>query len=291
MITLKNNALTVELHPKGAEIHKIIGSKDQMNYMWKREATYWASSAPILFPIVGKVIDDTYRVEGKEYHLTQHGLARHNEFVVESSSETEVTFVLTHDKFLDIYPYKFRLEVKYVLEDNMLACYIKIENKDNKTIYCGIGGHPAFACPMFENESSNDYYVEFEQPETLSRHVLDLEKSVYTGKTTPLLENERRFFVRQDMFKDDAIVVDHMKSNSISLKSINHDKAVTLHMENFNYLGIWATRKVGGLLALEPWRSHADDAGFTGDLKDKDDIVKIDENQVYTCHFKIEITQ
>ena len=125
----------------------------------------------------------------------------------------------------------------------------------------------------------------------MSRRLLDVENSVYNGETQPLLENEKRFFVRQEMFKDDAVVVTDFKSKSVSLKSINHNKAVTLHMENFNFLGIWATRQVGGLLALEPWRSHADDTGFTGELKDKEDIVSLPVDQTFECCFKIEITQ
>ncbi len=291
MITLKNDFLEVDIHPKGAEIHKMVGLSDQMNYMWKRDKAYWANSAPILFPIVGKVINDTYRAEGKEYHLTQHGFARHNEFTVEETAEDRVVLTLDNEKFKDVYPYGFKLTVTYTLDRNTLSCHIKVENKDDKTIYFGVGGHPAFACPMYENESSNDYYVEFEQPETLSRRLLDVENSIYNGETQPLLENEKRFFVRQEMFKDDAVVVTDFKSKSVSLKSINHNKAVTLHMENFNFLGIWATRQVGGLLALEPWRSHADDAGFTGELKDKEDIVSLPVDQTFECCFKIEITQ
>lgn len=291
MIVLKNSELEVHLHPKGAEIHKIIGLKDQMNYMWKRDSQYWANSAPILFPIVGKVIDNTYRVEGKEYHLTQHGLARHNEFNVENQTDQEVTFTLDYQNFLDIYPYKFKLCVTYKLDGNQLACHCHVENLDTKEIYFGIGGHPAFACPMYENESSNDYYVEFEKNETISRRMLDTENSVYNGKIEALLDNEKRFFVRQEMFKDDAIVVTDFKSSWVALKSINHSKAVTLHMDNFNFLGIWATTKVGGLLALEPWRSHADDAGFTGELKDKEDIVSLETGKSFDCTFTIEITQ
>lgn len=291
MIILKNDNLEVHIHPKGAEIHKMIGLKDQMNYMWRRDKEYWANSAPILFPIVGKVIDNTYRAEGKEYHLTQHGFARHNEFNVESQSDLDVVLTLIDEQFHDVYPYKFKLTVHYVLEENTLACHIKVDNTDDKTIYFGVGGHPAFACPMYENESSNDYYIEFEKPETIYRRMLDVEQSVYNGKKELLLDNEKRFFVRQDMFKDDAVVVNDFESSYVSLKSLNHDKSVTLHMENFNFLGIWATRKVGGLLALEPWRSHADDAGFTGELKDKEDIVSLDKDKSFDCCFKIEIHQ
>ena len=42
MITLKNDFLEVDIHPKGAEIHKMVGLSDQMNYMWKRDKAYWA---------------------------------------------------------------------------------------------------------------------------------------------------------------------------------------------------------------------------------------------------------
>ena len=41
MTVLKNNCLEVELNPKGAEIIKIIGQKDQLNYMWRRNPSLW----------------------------------------------------------------------------------------------------------------------------------------------------------------------------------------------------------------------------------------------------------
>ena len=42
MAILKNDVLEVELNPKGAEIIKIIGLQDGLNYMWKRDACLWA---------------------------------------------------------------------------------------------------------------------------------------------------------------------------------------------------------------------------------------------------------
>lgn len=291
MILLQNKHLAVTLHPKGAEIIEIIGKEDNLNYMWKRDSSFWANSAPILFPIVGKLNNDKYTIDGKEFSLTQHGFARHNEFNVEAQTENSILFTLDYQQFLDVYPFKFKLYVEYVLEENILSCNIKVENKDDKDIFFGVGGHPAFACPMYEHESSNDYYVEFEKNETLSRRMLDIKTSLYSGATEPLLENEKRFFVRQDMFKNDAIVVNNFKSKSVSLKSINHNKAVTLHMDNFNFLGIWGTKKVGGLIALEPWRSHADENDFSGEFKEKEDIVQLEKDGTFTACFKIEITQ
>ena len=44
MVTLKNDVLEVELNAKGAEIIKIIGQQDHLNYMWKRDPELWANS-------------------------------------------------------------------------------------------------------------------------------------------------------------------------------------------------------------------------------------------------------
>lgn len=40
-------------------------------------------------------------------------------------------------------------------------------------------------------------------------------------------------------------------------------------MENFEHLGIWAAKHVGGLIAIEPWVGHNDYVGFTGEFKEK----------------------
>ena len=63
-----------------------------------------------MFPIVGKVKDGIYRVDGKEYNLPQHGLARVSEFELIEKSENKLVFELLYsEETLKIYPYKFSL--------------------------------------------------------------------------------------------------------------------------------------------------------------------------------------
>ena len=81
MVVLKNNYLEVTLANKGAEIIKIVGQEDHINYMWRRDPIQWANSAPILFPIVGALKNNECRIDGKVYSMTQHGFSRHNEYV------------------------------------------------------------------------------------------------------------------------------------------------------------------------------------------------------------------
>ena len=124
MVTLKNDVLEVELNAKGAEIIKIIGQQDHLNYMWKRDPELWANSAPILFPIVGALQNNECRIDGKTYTMTQHGFSRHNEYATHQLSDTCVEFELTpNEDILKQYPYLFDLKVIYTLTDNQLQCH------------------------------------------------------------------------------------------------------------------------------------------------------------------------
>jgi len=292
MIILNNKILEVHLSNKGAEIHKIIGLQDQINYMWKRDSSLWANSAPILFPIVGAVINNQYRIDGKTYSLTQHGFARHTEFNISQVNDSKVIFSLeSNDEILQKYPYRFKLEVTYTLVNHQLICDCVVKNVDNKPIYFQIGGHPAFACPLMENESSNDYYIEFEKNESLYQKIIDVEANAMSKDVRLLFDNEKRFFIRQELFNQDAIVVKNFRSRYVALKSINHEKSITFYMKNFNHLGLWASKHVGGLLAIEPWVGHNDYVGFTGDFKEKEGVVELAIDEIFNCQFAIEIQQ
>ena len=292
MVELSNQYLTVNLHPKGAEIISIVGNQDHINYMWKRDACQWANSAPILFPIVGAIKNDTCRIDGKEYHMTQHGFARHNEFEIKNQSQTEVTFTLvSNDEIIKQYPFLFELNVTYKLVENTLTCFINVKNKDHKTIYFQVGGHPAFACPFMENESSNDYYVEFAEYETRNQKVIDVVKRGMSHVQLPFFDHEKRFFVRQQLFNNDAIVIKDFKSENISIKSLNHQKSIVFHMQGFDHVGLWTAKHVGGLLAIEPWVGHADYVDFDGEFKEKESCVALDTDKEFNVQFAVEINQ
>lgn len=292
MVELSNQYLTVNLHPKGAEIISIVGNQDHINYMWKRDACQWANSAPILFPIVGAIKNDTCRIDGKEYHMTQHGFARHNEFEIKNQSQTEVTFTLvSNDEIIKQYPFLFELNVTYKLVENTLTCLINVKNKDHQTIYFQVGGHPAFACPFMENESSNDYYVEFSEYETRNQKVIDVAKRGMSHVQLPFFDNEKRFFVRQQLFNNDAIVIKDFKSENISIKSLNHQKSIVFHMQGFDHVGLWTAKHVGGLLAIEPWVGHADYVDFDGEFKEKESCVALDTDKEFNVQFAVEINQ
>ena len=127
--------------------------------------------------------------------------------------------------------------------------------------------------------------------ETVNQKIIDVEHKGMSDITLPFLDNEKRFFVRQQLFDNDAIVLKDVKSKTLSLKSLNHNKSLVFHMEGFNHLGIWAAKHVGGLIAIEPWVGHSDYVGFTGEFKDKEGVVSLNPSDIFECTFKVEINQ
>ena len=224
--------------------------------------------------------------------MTQHGFSRHNEYATHQLSDTCVEFELTpNEDILKQYPYLFDLKVIYTLTDNQLQCHCIVKNTDTKTIYFQIGGHPAFACPFMENESSNDYYLEFSENETCNRKIIDVEKRGMSRVEKPFFDNEKRFFVRQELFNTDAIVIKKFKSENIALKSLNHDKSIVFHMNGFDHVGLWAAKHVGGLIAIEPWVGHTDYTDFNGEFKEKESCVELPVGKNFEVEFAVEINQ
>ena len=67
VIELKNDDLRVKVNEHGAELSSVQSIDDGIEYMWQADSKFWGRHAPILFPIVGRLKDDQYTVNGKTY--------------------------------------------------------------------------------------------------------------------------------------------------------------------------------------------------------------------------------
>ena len=147
MEQIKNDQLTLEISPLGAELQSIKDANGN-EYLWDGDEKYWNRHSPILFPIVCGLWKDTYRIEGKEYHLSRHGFARDTEFQLVGKTADRLTFALIDsEETQKNYPYHFNLAISYRLEGNEIHVIWHVENTDDKEIMFQIGGHPAFLVP------------------------------------------------------------------------------------------------------------------------------------------------
>ena len=118
MEQIKNDQLTLEISSLGAELQSIKDANGN-EYLWDGDEKYWNRHSPILFPIVCGLWKDTYRTEGKEYHLPRHGFARDTEFKLVGKTADRLTFALIdNEETQKNYPYHFNLAISYRLQGN-----------------------------------------------------------------------------------------------------------------------------------------------------------------------------
>ena len=289
--SLENEKIKMTASTYGAELHSITGKKEETEYLWNGNPEYWKYHSPHLFPIVGQLKNSKYRVDEKEYELPSHGLARISEFTLISQSSDCITFELSYsDKSLEVYPYKFSLQVTYTLEENSIKVSYKVTNLDDKMIYFSLGAHPAFMCPIEKTEVLEDYYLKFNKLENSSIMCFN-EDTYFTHDKKEYLVNSDIINLKKEVFKNDALVFDDLKSDKITIKSKNSKKSLSVEFSQFPYMGIWAPAKGAPFVCIEPWFGHADYEDFSGEFKDKEGVLSLEIGKEFNCSYKISVEE
>jgi galactose mutarotase-like enzyme len=115
---IDNNYFTVQVTSTGAEIKRLFAKPWNRELLWipldESARKIWNRSTPILFPIVGKLKDDSYKLKEKVYQMAQHGFARDKNFQCLECGSSEMEFFLEADQeTFKLYPFCFELRVKY----------------------------------------------------------------------------------------------------------------------------------------------------------------------------------
>jgi galactose mutarotase-like enzyme len=286
---LKSPLAEVKIKATGAEVISFKRTDTNCEYIWNGDAQYWTGHSPVLFPIVCAVNNGEIKIDGKSYKLNNHGFVRHNEFELIEASESRAVYRHTfNEKTLSLYPFKFNLFITYTLSGNTLKVNYRVDNVDDKEIFFQLGTHPAFNCPLDGEGTLQDYYLEFEQAETLERLYMNKSNLLVSGKTDVILRDERILPLSHEMFEDGAMVFRNIKSQQIALKSNQSSKSVVLSYENFPYLGVWQPKNAP-FICVEPWHGIADEDTFNGELKDKEKIIRLSIGESFESSLGIEV--
>jgi galactose mutarotase-like enzyme len=280
MLELENEYLSIVAKRQGAELTSIVNRKDNSERLWQANPDIWARHAPVLFPFVGKLKNDTYEWNGKSYPMPQHGFARDREFNLLEKNGAKMVMELTDDEESYIFfPFRFNLQVEYVLQDKKLSCHYHILNPGIEALYFSIGAHPAFLCDL-----NSECSIEFEKPETVSRYIL--EKGLITDHAESVLDNSKKLALNKSLFDRDAIVFRNLRSESLVL----HSKFSSMKFSWYNmpYFGIWTKPGTDKFVCLEPWAGIADHKDSTGKLMEKEGIRKLEPGETMSCGFSIE---
>lgn len=283
---LSNDFIEVSIKDFGAELCSLKKKNDSIEYIWQGDEKYWNRHAPILFPIVGKLLDNEYIYENKTYKMGQHGFARDSLFNVFIKADDYLCFKLesTKDTF-EVYPFNFELYIGYRLINNKLEVSYKVINNSNKEMLFSIGAHPAFNWPL-ENADKTNYYFEFEDAKELER--LPLTPNGISEKKE-LINLDNKLLLSEEIFKDDALVIQNLKNKTITYKNSQDSRKINLSFKGFDYLGLWSKSNGAPFVCIEPWHGIADFIGHNKKLEDKKGIITLKANEVFESSYTIAI--
>ncbi len=269
MIELKNDHISIRVSEKGAELQSIQDSHGK-EYLWQADPQFWPRHSPILFPIVCSVNDETYRVDGKEYHLPRHGFARDSQFELIYKSERKVTLALkSSEETRKVYPYDFTLSVSYVIEDHTIGVIWHVYNDDVREIHFQIGGHPAFNIPGMKAGDHQSGRIRLDNEE-----LMDALHSYGDGShemnEVPFVEAENGIMEFSDnTWRNDSIKIHKSQLHRAELLGTDGEPEVTVSFRT-PVVAFWSPYgKQAPFVCIEPWYGIGDPRGFSGEFKDK----------------------
>ncbi|WP_291290803.1 aldose 1-epimerase family protein [Enterococcus sp.] len=279
-VKLKNDLLSVVIDSKGAELQSVHDS--QKEYLWQADSMYWNRHAPILFPVVGKLKNDSFFYDEHKYSMSQHGFARDSDFSLISSSNTHASFSLQYsEQTLKHYPFKFLLEISYALNNRTLSIQYRVKNIDTKSIYFSIGGHPGFNVPLDKSETFEDYHIEFIPHK--KRKFIPVTKEVLLDIDSAETKQLESLPLTRELFKKGVLIFETKGQTHIRLVSNKMGHSVSLSYQNMPYLGIWSPAdSEAPFVCIEPWCGVADLSSSKNKFTEKLGINHLSINQVFS---------
>lgn len=301
------NQIHFEIDTHGAELKSLqFGDRE---YLWHGDPEFWGRSAPILFPIVGRLADDTLRIDGREYRMKQHGFARDVEFVrcdrrqtlldgaykILPEQERAMRFAMVRVDHQSVYPYSFDLAVNYIPQGNILVCEWQVTNRDDKTMYFQIGAHPAFMLPDYNAVEETHGYIQCydANDKIVSPMVFNcLENGlrVHYGQPKMLINDNAILALTNTTFADDAILIEADQVAKVALFDKQGKRVLTVSCPQAEAFGLWAPFKPGcPFVCIEPWCGIADRVEFKGDISERDCIHSLAPEETFEFTYSIMI--
>ena len=271
-VCLGSGDLSVEVDTLGAQL-STLRDKRARDLLWNGDPAVWSGRAPLLFPIVGALAGGTYRVGSASYALPRHGFARGRVFeLVDSTADSATLGLIADAASLLVYPFRFDLQVRYVVTGPTLSVVSTIRNTGDIDMPASFGHHPAFRWPLPFGYDRSAHLIEFERAEPAPFRRLNA-AGLLTPERHPTCIADRRLVLDDRLFHDDVVIFDAIASRSVTYGAVSGPH-IRVDFPDSPYLGVWA-KPSGPFVCIEPWHGIADPDGFSGDFADKPGVFRL----------------
>lgn len=291
LIEIENKYLRLTADSLGAEMQSLV-SAHGTSYLWTGDPAYWSGRSPVLFPFVGRLYEQRYRLGGREYLLGLHGFAKKSEFEVRERRADSVVFSLRDSaETREQFPFSFEFLVSYALRGRSVELTYTVNNLSGEEMFFGLGGHPGFNVPFEPGTSFEDYYLRFSEPCT---------PELVTFSDSVLLNGENRPYelldgqilpLRHELFDLDAVVLKNT-SGAVTIATDKSARSITVSYPQMPYVGFWqASRKQAPYLCVEPWVSLPGREGVVEDFENIGDLIRLPAHRHYENIWTISINE
>ena len=308
--TLRNSEMEVQVSSKGGELVSMKDA-DQTEYIWIGDATYWKRHAPQLFPCIGRLTNNQYRMDGALHEMGQHGFLRDYELTKVESEEqagaetvrdaagqagakaetvTSLHLQLQSDTSTrQLYDRDWTVDIFYRLCGKTLNVKFQVRNRDVRTMRFGYGIHPGFNVPLNPALCFEDYRLDFHEVSTPKQMELTERYTISGGMHDYALAEGRYLPLQHSLFNHDAIILKDMP-HTVTLGSQKDEKKVTVTFPDMPYLGIWhAPETDAPFVCIEPWSSLPSEDGVIDEFETKPDFITVEPEETYTNSWSISI--
>ena len=258
---ISDKDLKVSINTFGAEIVSAV--YNGIERVWQNKNGKWSGHGPVLFPVCG---NSAVVIDGKDYNMPFHGLAKRNEFSVVSVDEKSITLLFKYDdRTLEVYPFKFEFFVTYTVEDNSIKVNYVVKNVGDNDMPFAVGRHDSFAL----NRSLDDYRLIFSSKESFlaERHdnrgrLINIYDDLGMGKVLNLPDNR--------LIGGHTVIFGGINSNSVILETDEGKNVAEVRFNGISNLLLWRPDD-SQMICIEPWSA----------LPDVENTIDFTENEKY----------
>ncbi len=281
--TISHDGIHATVRAMGAELCAFGQGAGEM--MWQAGPA-WPRHAPVLFPIVGRLKNDTLTHDGRDYRMTQHGFARDRRFAWGAREADRCSLVLEDDaETRAIYPFAFHLELAFQVEAGALIVTYTTTNTGRVTLPASQGAHPAFAWPLPGGGAKDAHRLTFEacEPAPMPRVAAGL----LGDATHPSPIHDRVLRLDEALFAHDALILPAPASRWVRYTAPGA-AGLDMRWHGFPSFGIWM-RPGSDFLCLEPWSGMASPADWDGDFIDKPGLTLLAPGAAMVSSYELRI--
>ncbi len=248
---------------RGAE--PLAWSVGDLDLLWRADPAVWAQTAPILFPVVGWTRNGEIRHHGRSYPLGLHGFAAARTFApVEQGEDFARLRLAADDETRALYPFEFRLDAIYRLEENALVWALEATNLGDAPMPYALGLHPGFRWPLAGSNKPHAFV--FDAPERAAVPVI-APGGLFSTERRPIPLEGRRLALTPELMAQEALCFLEIASMGAVFDN-GAGTRLRVELDDFPHLALWA-RPPAPFLCIEAWTGHGDPVGFAGELSDK----------------------